>query len=160
MGIERYSAWAEIAGPVGIGNAYAELLAGAADPVSVKSITLTTASAVGGEVALVHSSAIGTGAATGIFTGIAHRTVATAATGTARLQIAWTSSGVTPTGYVSGLKHEVMPVATGQSRTLWDSSRDGELIIEPTKSILLINHASGIQGGGMHINFTWQEGRL
>lgn len=160
MPIERYSVGFSRVAPVAPGEAYAELLAGAADPVSVKSITVTTGSNIGGHIGLVRSHAIGTAAATGIYTGIAHRTQATAATGIARAHVAWTSSGVTPTGGIARLKDELLPVATGQTRTIWDCDRDGELLIEPTKSVLLVNVGSGIDGGGARFNITWAEGRL
>ena len=159
MTIERYSVGFVRTQPIGSGEAYAELLAGAADPVSVKTISVTTASAVGGHVALAHSVAIGTGAATGIFTGVAHRMVATSATGPARAQVAWTSSGASPTGYRARLKDEVLPIATGQTRVLWDANVDGPLTIEPGKSVVLLNQGTGIDGGGLRINFTWEEGR-
>lgn len=160
MSIERYSVGFSRTTTVAPGQAYAELLAGAADPVSIKLITVTTASAVGGHVALARSHAIGTGAATGIYTGIAHRLGATAATGPARAQVAWTSSGLTPTGFISKLKDELLPIATGQSAVIWDAQSDGPLLIEPSKSILLVNQSSGIDGGGLRINITWEEGRL
>lgn len=151
----RYSAGLAVVGPIGVGYAYAEMLAGATKPISIRSITLTTSTNVGGQVALVRASAIGTGAATGIATAMSHRLGSP--TSEARVQCAWTSSGITPTGYVSWVHHTVMPLATGQSRDLW-SEEDGPLVIEPSSSVLLINHASGIQGGGMHINVTWEEG--
>ena len=163
MTIERYSVGFTRSGPpLASGEAYAELLAGASDPVSIKSITVTTGSNLGGHVALAHSSAIGTGAATGIFTGVAHRLVATSPTGPARAQVAWTSSGVSPTGYVSRLRDQVLPIATGQTRTLWDSSIDGSLVVEPSKSLLVLNQGTGTVGSGadLRINFTWEEGRL
>ena len=159
MTIERYSVGFVRPQPIASGEAYAELLAGASDPVSVKLITVTTASAVGGHVSLAHSYAIGTGAATGIHTGVAHRLVATSATGPARAQVAWTSSGASPTGYRSRMKDEILPIATGQTSVLWDAQSDGDLTIEPGRSIVLINQGSGIDAGGLRINFTWEEGR-
>lgn len=160
MAIERYSASVRVRAPVGVGRAYAELLASAGSPVSILSIEASSASNVGGHVALTRSFAIGTGHATGIFTGIAHRTIATQPTGPSRVQIAWTATGAgSPTGYISNLREVVLPVATGQTRTLWDASVHGELVIEPNKSLLVMNHASGIQGGDIILNFTWAEGR-
>lgn len=155
MSIERYSVNVDTPASVAAGAAYAELLASAGSPVSVKSITLTTASNIGGQVALARSYVIGTG--TTVYTAVAHRTIATQPTGPARVQTAWSSA---PTGSVSFLKQEIMPVATGQQRTLWDSSRDGPLVIEPGASVMLMNHASGIQGGLLNVNFTWEEGLL
>ena len=163
MTIERYSVGFHRGGSVAAGEAYAEMLATAGDPVSVKSITVTTGSNAGPNVALVHAYAVGTGAATGVFTGVAHRTIATLATGPARVQIAWSSSGVTPTGYRTKLREEQMPLATGSTKTLWDCDRDGPLSIEPGKSILFINGGSGFVGSGgdaaLKFNITWEEGR-
>lgn len=150
----RFSASVDVAGPVGVGAAYAEMLAGATKPISIRAIVLTTSSNVGGQVALMRAHAIGTGAATGVATAVNHRMGATSA---ARLQVAWTSSGVTPTGYVTRIRHAIMPIATGSVRELW-REEDGPLIVEPASSVLLINHASGIQGAGMHIDVTWEEG--
>lgn len=161
MTIKRYSAGVSIPGAAASGQAYAELLAGAADPISVKLITITTGSNIGGHVGLSHSFAIGTGAATGIYTGVAHRlaSVSATATGPGRAQIAWTSSGASPTGYGSRLKNELLPVATGQSCILWDATTDGSLVVEPNKSVILFNQGSGIAAAGLHVNFTWEEGR-
>ena len=159
MTIERYSVGIIRGTSVSAGQAYAELLAGASDPVSITSITVTTSTAVGGSVALSRAYGIGTGAATGVYTGVAHRSVATSPTGPARAQIAWTSSGVTPTGYVSKLREDILPIATGQSRTLWDASIDGPLVVEPAQSLLVLNPGTGIDGGGLRINFSWEEGR-
>ena|SRR3990167_8682646 len=160
MAIERYSVGLSTPDTRTTGEAYAELLAGASDPVSIKSITVTTGSNIGGHLALTHSYAIGTGAASGIHTGVALRTVATSPTGPARAQMAWSNSGVAPTGYISRLKHIILPIATGQSRTLWDADTDGDLVIEPGKSVIVLNQGSGSAGGGIHVNFTWEEGRL
>jgi hypothetical protein len=164
MTIERYSVGFHRGGSVSAGEAYAEMLASAGSPVSVKSITVTTGSNAGPNVALVRTFGIGTGAATGIFTGVAHRTIATQPTGPARAQIAWTSSGVTPTGYSTKLREEQMPLATGATKTLWDSHRDGALVIEPSASLLFINGGSGFVGSGgdaaLKFNITWEEGRL
>lgn len=159
MPIERLSVGFDRVPPVAPGEAYAELLASAADPVSVKSITVTTGSNIGGHVALVRAHAIGTAAATGIYTGVAHRTVATFPTGPARAQVAWTSSGITPTGMIARLKEEVLPIATGQTKVLWDERVDGPLVIEPGKSVLAINGGSGINAGGLRFNITWEDGR-
>lgn len=153
----RYSAAIRVPAPVGVGQAYAEMLAGATNAISIRSVTLTTTSNVGGEVSLERAFAIGTGAATGIATAIAHW--ASSPTPQGRLQVAWSSSGISPTGYVSYARHEVLPVATGQMRTLW-SEDDGPFIVEPGSSALLVNHASGIAGGGMQVNVTWEEGPL
>ena len=81
MAIERYSVGVERVTPVAPGEAYAELLAGAGAPVSIRSITVTTTSNIGGTVGIVRASSIGTGAVTGIYTGLCHRTVATTPTG-------------------------------------------------------------------------------
>jgi hypothetical protein len=160
MSIERYSVGFAVPGTVAPGQAYAELLAGAADPVSVKTITVTTGSNNGGHVALSHSYAIGTGAATGVQTGVAHRLSATSPTGPARAYLAWASSGVSPTGYISRLHHELLPIATGQVRSLWDATVDGPLIIEPGRSVVIVNQGSGIAAAGLQINLSWEEGRL
>lgn len=160
MPIERYSVTFDPLVPVNSGHVYAEMLAGAADPISIKSITVTTKTNLGGQVALSRSRAIGTGAATGVFTGVAHRMGATSATGPAKAYIAWSSSGVSPTGFTSRLRSEVLPVGTGSSTSLWDSVYDGPLVLEPGTSILLMNHASGIDAGGLRVNVTWDEGRL
>ncbi len=160
MTIERYSVTVEQAQPVSPGAAYAELIASAGSPLSIKSITVTAASNIGGSVALAHAYAVGTGAASGIFTGVCHRTIATAPTGPARAQIAWTSSGVTPTGSTVPLRGEVLPVATGEVRMLWDCVTLGNLIVEPGKSLLVVNQGSGINAGALKINFCWEEGRV
>jgi len=160
MPIERYSVSFDPLTPVNSGHAYAEMLAGAADPVSIKSITVTAKTAIGGNVALVRAHAIGTGAATGVFTGMAHRSAATCATGPAKAYIAWVSSGVTPTGTLSRLRSQIIPIGTGSSFSLWDSHSDGPLLLEPLTSLLLVNNGSGIDGGGLRINVTWEEGRL
>lgn len=160
MPIERYSVGFECATTaVAPGDPYAEFLAGARDPVSIRAISVSSSSNVGGDIALRRSFAIGTAAASGIYTGVAHFAGATTPTGPARVQVAWTSSGVSPTGYVSNVKDEILPVATGQTRQLWDASVDGPLLIEPSKSLLLINQGSGIHVGGFHVNITWEEGR-
>ena len=164
MSIERYSSGGHRGGSIAAGEAYAELLAGAGSPVSIKSITITSASNAGPNVALVRSFAIGTGAATGVFTGVSHRSIATQPTAIARLQIAWTSSGASPTGYGSKLSEEQLPLATGSTKVLWDSKRDGPLVLEPMTSLLLVNGGSGFAGSGadaaLKINLTWEEGRL
>jgi len=159
MAIERYSAGADVDTPVGAGKAYAQLLASASSPVSVKHIEIISSSNVGGHVALVRAFAVGTAAATGIHTGVAHRTIATLPTGPAQVSVAWTNSGIAPTGYTNLLRQEVLPTATGQARTLWDSAVMGDLVLEPSEAVLVLNHASGTQAGGLHINFTWAEGR-
>lgn len=159
-GIERYSATVDQTTATSSGQAYAELLAGAADPISIRRISVVTLTNIGGAVGLARSFAIGTGAATGIATGVCHRAVATTATGPARAQVAWTSSGVTPTGFVSKFRSDMLPVASGQQRTLWDSAIDGPLVVEPGKSLLVVNSGTGVDGGGLRINFTWEEGRF
>lgn len=162
MTIERYSVGFHRGGSIAAGEAYAEMLATAGSSVSVKSVTVSTASNAGPNVAIVRAHAVGTGAATGIFTGVCHRTIGTQPTGPARVQIAWTSSGVTPTGMTTKLKEEQFPLATGAHRVLWDCDRDGPLVIEPGKSILLVNGGSGFAGSGadaaLKFNVTWEEG--
>lgn len=148
----RYSASINRAGPVNSGAAYAEMLAGATKSISVRSVSVTAASATGGEVALVRASSIGTG--TSIATGLAHRSGSPVTA--ARLQSAWSSA---PTGAVPVFRSELLPSATGGQRELWHED-DGPLVLEPGTSLLLINQASGIHGGGLRINVTWEEGPL
>lgn len=141
------------------GQAYAEMLAGTEKPISVCQILVSTRTNVGGAISLARAYAVGTGAATGIATAVHHRIGATTS---ARLQVAWTSSGVTPTGYHSKIRQSLLPVATGQVLELWNSSSDGPLVIEPSGSLLLVNQGSGFQGSGLDgllsVNVTWEEG--
>lgn len=155
MGIERYSVGFVKAASVAVADPYAELLAGAGSVISVRQITVTAASGVGGQVGLAHAFAIGTG--TTVFTGVCHRAIATQPTGPARVNAGWSSK---PTGAISLLKNELLPLGTGQSKTLWDWTVDGELIVEQLKSVVLVNCGSGIQGGDLLFNITWQEGVL
>jgi hypothetical protein len=146
----------------GSGSAYAEMLAGASEPISVRSIRITTLTALGGEVGLARSFAIGTGAASGLATGVAHRIGGYAPTSmptsAARLQCAWSSSGVSPTGYGSLLRSVMLTAATGASYELW-RDEDGPLAVEPSNSLLILNQASGaIPGLGLRLNFTWEKG--
>lgn len=150
----RYSAAIDGAANVAAGAAYAELIAGATKAISIRSINVTTKTAVGGSIALSRSFAIGTGTAAGIATGLPHRSTSAIPAATARLQSAWSSS---PTGYTSKLRSTILPVATGQSRELW-SEEDGPLVVEPGASLLLVNSGSGIDGGGLKVNVTWTEG--
>lgn len=156
--VNRYSASVLSAAVVPAGTAYAEMLAGAERSISVKEISVTAATNIGGGVALSRAHAIGTGAATGIATGVAHQFVASAPS--ARLQAAWSSSGVTPTGYVSQLRRDILPIATGSSVTMWRASEHGPLLIEPNSSLLVVNAGTGIQGGAVLVNVTWEEGPL
>ena len=152
----KYSSALERAEPVSPGGAYAEMLASATKSISIRSITVTTGSNIGGMIALVRSFGVGTGAATGVGTAVAHRLFSP--TTSSRLQVAWTSSGVTPTGYGARFREEVLPVATGQQRVLWDCEVLGPLTVEPGQSLLMVNQASGIQAGAVRLNVTWEEG--
>lgn len=152
MSIERYSVGLDSAASVNSGAAYAEMIAGAERPISVRAISITTSSNVGGHVRLARAYAVGTATAAGIFTGVAHRTLG--GTAVARAHAAWSQA---PTGYLSSLREELLPLATGQMRELW-REEDGPLVLEPGTSLLLLNQGSGIAGGGLHINFTWEEG--
>lgn len=142
------------------GSVYAEMLAGATRAISVCAIRVTTLSNLGGEIAIARSFAIGTGAASGIATGVSHRIGGQTGVGTAgaRLQAAWTSSGVSPTGYASRLRSEILPTATGTIIDLWRED-DGPILVEPGQSLLLVNAGSGVAtGSGIRVNFTWSEG--
>lgn len=156
--VNRYSAGVLSNGTVAAGAAYAEMLAGATRSISVKEVRVVSATNVGGNVALTRAYAIGTGAASGIATGVAHQFVASAPS--ARLQAAWSSSGITPTGYVSKLRQETLQIGTGAALSLWRESHDGPLVIEPNSSLLIVNQGSGIQGGAVFVNVTWEEGPL
>lgn len=155
MGI-RYSATIEAATPVAAGAAYAELLASATRGAVVHAIRVETKNAVGAQLGLARSFAIGTG--TSYATGVAHRLASpTMPIGTAlsRLQAAWSSA---PTGFLSRLRDEVIGAATGTLRQLWSSDVDGPLVIEPGKSIVVMNPGSGIDGAALKIGITWEEG--
>jgi hypothetical protein len=148
----RFSAAIVSAATINSGAAYAEMLAGATKPISVRSIRVTTLSGVGGAVALSRSFALGTG--TSIATGIGARVTATTPTTTAQINAAWSSN---PTGFVSKLREDVLPLGTGIMRELWGAD-DGPLVIEPGKSILIMNQGSGIQGGALLVSALWEEG--
>lgn len=148
----RYSATIDSAGSVNAGAAYAEMLAGATKPISVRAVLVTTKTNIGGSFALCRAHAIGTGAASGIATATSHRTGSPVST--ARAQAAWSSA---PTGSLLKFRSDILPVATGESSVLWHEL-DGPIIVEPGNSLLLVNSASGIDGGGLRINFTWEEG--
>ena len=154
----RYSASIAAAQP-SVGCAYAEMLAGASKSVSVRAIRVTTLSALGGEVALERAYSVGTGAATGIATGVSHR-LASSPTTSARLQAAWTSSGITPTGYGSSLRGTVLGAATGTTYDLWRAD-DGPLVLEPSESLVLLRRGSGsglATGAALRVDITWEEG--
>jgi hypothetical protein len=149
---QRYSVGFDRAADVTSGGAYAEMVAGATKPISIRAVRVTNSSHAGGHISLVRSFAVGTGAPSGTYTGTSHRTLG--ATSEARAYAAWTQ---TPTGYISKIRDDVMPQATGSSNELWRED-DGPLVLEPNTSILIINQGSGIAGGGLHVNFTWEEG--
>jgi hypothetical protein len=152
MGIERYSVGFETGGTVAGGAAYAEMIAGASDPISIRSIRVTTNSNIGGTVALSRAFAVGTG--TSLHTGVAQRTLG--GTAMARAQTAWSQA---PTGFVSKLAVDTLPVATGQVRQLWSCEEQGPLVLEPGTSLLLINGASAPSAGTLAVDITWEEGR-
>lgn len=152
MSKERYSVGFETAAGVAAGAVYAEMIAGATDPVTIHSIKVTTNSNIGGQVALVRAHAVGTG--TTVFTGVAQRTIG--GTAMARAQTAWSQA---PTGGTSRLAIDSLPVATGQARQVWSAEENGPLILEPSTSLLLVNTASGIAGGSLLVDISWEEGR-
>jgi hypothetical protein len=152
MGVERYSVGFETSGSVAGGAAYAEMIAGASDPISIRSIRVTTNSNIGGTVALSRAFAVGTG--TSLHTGVAQRTIG--GTAMARAQSSWAQA---PTGYVSKLTLDTLPVATGQTRQLWSYEQQGPLVLEPGQSVLLVNGASAPSAGTLAIDITWEEGR-
>lgn len=158
MSVNRYSAGLLSPSSVPAGAVYAEMLAGASKSISIKEIRVVSATNIGANVGISRAFAIGTGAATGIATGIAHRTVGGASGAEGCLQAAWVSSGITPTGFVSKLRQETLEVGTGAVLSLWRESHDGPLVLEPRQSLLLVNHGSGIHGGALFVNVTWEEG--
>jgi hypothetical protein len=153
VGVDRYTVGFETAASVAVGAAYAQMLAGASDPISIRSIRVTVPGGVaGGHVALSRAFAVGTG--TTVHTGAAHRTLG--GTAMARISSAWSQA---PTGYVSRLTVDQLTVATGATRLLWSDEENGPLILEPGAALLLLNHGSGIAGGSLQVNVTWDEGR-
>lgn len=161
MPIERYSIGIDIVvANIAPGQAYAELLASAAAPISVHELTVTSATGNGAVLALSRSAVVGTAAATGVATGaVPHRGVATVPTG-AQIRIAWSSSGLAPTGFVSKIRNDILPLATGSVRTLWDSTLDGPFHVEPGTSLLLLNGGSGIDANALKVQLTYSDGRL
>lgn len=165
MGI-RYSASIDVASSPAPGAAYAELLSMATGGAVVHAIRVESLSGAGGNVGLTRAFAIGTGIVTGpsaaIATGLPHRLLSpTMPVGSAltRLQAAWSSSGLTPTGFVSLLRTAVFPGVTGTLRELWRSDIDGPLAIEPRGSLLFTNQGTGVAtGAGLKISVTWEEG--
>ena len=151
----RYSAGVASAATTAAGAAYAEMLAGTEKSISIKQIHVTSGSGVVSNVSIARAFAVGTGAAAGYATGVAHVPFGCASGPTARLQAAWSSA---PTGYVSKLKSEVLAGSTGASLALWRESFNGALVVEPGQSILLVNQGSGIVGGPLFVNVTWSEG--
>ena len=151
---KRYSSAIVVNGPVPAGRAYAQMVAGALLPISVREILISTRSNIGGEIAISRTFSPGTGAATGIATGINHRMGATTS---AQLSNAWTNSGAAPTGFNSKMRQSILPVATGQVLQLWTLD-DGPLVLEPGEGIILMNPGSGIDAGSLSVNCTWEEG--
>ncbi len=152
----RYSAGVLSASSVPAGGVYAEMLAGATKSISVREIRVVSGSGLGGHVAIARAFAIGTGAATGIATGVSARLGSTPTT-SARMQMAWTSSGVSPTGFGTKMRTEILAAATGADLALWRYD-DGPIVVEPNGSLLIVNGGSGIQGGPMFVNVVWEEG--
>jgi hypothetical protein len=125
------------------------MLAGVRTAISIRAIVVVANTARGGAVALQRSFAIGTG--TTIATAVEHNTLASGADGT--LASAWSQA---PTGYTSAIRRAILQDATGAGFDLW-WEHDGPLTIEPNKSLLLVNHGSGIDAGGLQVSFTWEE---
>ena len=159
---KRFSAGFSSAANVAAGAAYAEMMAGAGRPLSLRALTVTS-NGVAGAVSLVRSWAVGTG--TTVQTGVCHQPVATGTpsgtpplnyvspSGSARIFSAWSQA---PTGIIHALRREVLSTGTGSFGELWKEDY-GPLSVEPNQSLIVINNASGIDGPGLHLNFTWDE---
>jgi hypothetical protein len=152
---ERFSVGFETV-PTGLaaGGVYATLLAGASDPISIRTLRVTNTGSVGiGPVALARAAGVGTGVT--VYTGVGHRTLG--ASGAARAYSAW--NGSNPSGALARLACDAVPAGTGTMRELWNCETQGPLVLEPRGGLTVLNHGSGIASGTLYINATWEEGR-
>lgn len=152
----RYSTGFVQAASINPGAAYAEMVAGATKSISVVAVKATADSGAGGSIALVRAFAVGTGAGTGTYSGVAHKIASTGSGASGKVFGAWAQQ---PTGFVGRLQDVVLGAATGTHRELW-RIEDGPIVLEPGQSLLAVNQGSGINGGGIRFNFTWDEGPI
>jgi uncharacterized membrane protein len=144
------------------GAAYAQMLAGATKPISIRSIALVARTAVATEVALARSFAVGTASAGNVATGLAHR-ARSQANVIGRVEYGWaTSPTAVATGAAGYFRREVLAAATGARVELW-RDEDGPIAIEPTgvgtgaAGLLLVNVGSAA-GAALDVHVTWEYG--
>lgn len=139
------------------GAVYAQMLAGATKPISVRSVAVVARTSVATEVGIARSFSVGTASAGNVATGIAHR-VPEAPVGS--VEIGWGTNPTGPTGAHSYLRREVVGAATGTRVELW-RAEDGPIAIEPTgmtgMGLLLVNVGSAA-GAALDVHVTWEYG--
>lgn len=142
------------------GALYAQMLAGATRPISVREITVVTRTAVATEIGLQRSFSVGTASAGNVATGLALR-VPNQSSVQGSVEIGW---GTNPTGVATGahgyLRREVVGAATGTRIRLWTED-DTPITVEPTgmtgMGLLLVNVGSAA-GAALDVHVVWEEG--
>jgi hypothetical protein len=143
---------------VNSGVVYAQMLAGATKPISIRSITLVARTNVLLDVGLCRSFSVGTASAAGVATGLAHRAPNQVRGDVwGRVETAWATN---PTGVATGTAFLRREVATGGRLELW-RAEDGPLAVEPTGAtgmgLLLVNVGSAA-GPALDVHVTWEYG--
>lgn len=139
------------------GAIYAQMLAGATKPISIRSVTVVTRTGVATEVGLARSFSVGTASAGSVATGLAQRSTGTPV---GSVELAWGTNPTGPTGVHSFFRREVIGAATGTRVELW-RAEDGPLAIEPTGMTgmgLLLANVGSAAGAALDVHVTWEYG--
>jgi hypothetical protein len=139
------------------GVVYAQMLAGATRPISVRSVTVVTRTGVATEVGLARSFSVGTASAGNVATGLAHRLPSTSV---GSVEIGWSTNPTGPTGAHPYLRRETIGAATGTRIELLREV-DAPIVVEPTGAtgmgLLLVNVGSAA-GAALDVHVTWEYG--
>lgn len=139
------------------GAIYAQMLAGASKPISIRSVTVVTRTGVATEVGLARSFSVGTASAGNVATGLAQRST-NAPFGS--VEAAWSTSPTGPTGTHSYFRRETIGAATGTRVDLW-RAEDGPIAVEPTGMTgmgLLLANVGSAAGAALDVHVTWEYG--
>jgi len=139
------------------GAIYAQMLAGATKPITIRAVTVVSRTGVATEVGLARSFSVGTASAGNVATGICHRATE-GVVGT--VELGWGTNPTGPTGVHPYLRRETIGAATGTRVELWKFD-DGPLVVEPTgmtgMGMLLVNVGSA-PGAALDVHVTWEYG--
>ena len=141
------------------GAIYAQMLADATRPISIRTITIVPRTNVPLEIGLVRAFAVGTAGATTVATGIAHRHP-NQANMAGKVEYGWSTSPTCgATGANGFFRREI---ATGTRLLLW-RLEDEPIVVEPTgvgtgSAGLLLMNVGSAPGPALDVHVTWEYG--